>query len=335
MLQALGVSPEAESCYAHLFALKTATAEQLVDDRTDTASVIEMLEHLQDLGLATPVDDGGWQAIPLPEAVRVLRARRHADLDAAVLAADSFHLRLVAGNDSGTDGIQAIIGRPEVQGTMNRICSAAKTEIAAFDKPPYVTSRPPAVEWLESNSAEYQALDRGVSIRSVYHPGFNSDRLQELSLFIRHGERARTGDVPMKLVLVDHDVALIPSPISYAADQEVRATLIRHPILVEALQSLFEAVWDRSVSIVANDEGMSRDPRRGSLINLLMTGATDVAIASQLGVTERSVRRWIAEMMDELDVQTRLQLGAALARSDAIRSDMRALPAQHDRLGLN
>ncbi len=55
------------------------------------------------------------------------------------------------------------------------------------------------------------------------------------------------------------------------------------------------------------------------LISLLMTGSTDSAIANQLGINVRSVRRWIAELMDELDVTTRLQLGAALVRADVLR----------------
>lgn len=336
MLQALGVSPEAEACYMRLFGLKVATLDQIVTDAPteDRSDVIEMLDHLQDLGLAAQIDDRTWQAIPLPEAVRVLRARRTADLEAAIVAADLLHMRLVAGNDSGTDGIQGIIGRNDARATMDRICRVAQTEICAFDKPPYVTTGSPTVDWLEAHSPEYQALGRGVGVRAVYHPGFNAERLQEMSLFIGHGERARSGDVPMKLIVVDKDVALIPAPTSYAADQEVRATLIRHPMLVEALQSLFNAVWDRSFAIVESAGVIERDPRRSSLINLLMTGATDVAIASQLGVTERSVRRWIAEMMDEFEVQTRLQLGAALARSDAMHRDLKLLTATAGRPGL-
>jgi len=89
-------------------------------------------------------------------------------------------------------------------------------------------------------------------------------------------------------------------------------------MLVEALQWLFETVWDASVPIVTS--GFSEnDPRRQMLISLLMTGSTDSAIATQLGINVRSVRRWIAELMDELGVTTRLQLGAALVRADALR----------------
>ena len=53
--------------------------------------------------------------------------------------------------------------------------------------------------------------------------------------------------------------------------------------------------------------------------------ASDSAIATQLGINVRSVRRWIAELMDELGVTTRLQLGAALVRADALRSANQSL----------
>ncbi|WP_182561805.1 helix-turn-helix domain-containing protein [Microlunatus kandeliicorticis] len=326
MLQALGVSPEAEACYTALFAFRRGADLDALSSTGRCPEELERdLQELERLGLAARMGSE-WQAIPLPEAVRVLKARRDAELESALQAADALHSRLLGSIGNG-DGLQSVMGPSEVQGMLNRICEEAKKEICGFDKPPYVTTRSATREWLEANSAEYQALNRGVELRGVYHPGFGPERLKEMSLFISHGERARTGDVPMKLVLVDHSVALIPAPSSYV-NREIRATLVRHPILVDALQSLFEAVWDRSVTIVAGQDGPRRDPRRGSLINLLMTGATDVAIAGQLGVTERSVRRWIAELMDELEVQTRLQLGAALARSEAMREDMQRLAPQ-------
>ena len=63
------------------------------------------------------------------------------------------------------------------------------------------------------------------------------------------------------------------------------------------------------------------DPRRQMLISMLMTGSTDSAIANTLNINVRSVRRWISDLMDELGVSTRLQLGAALVRSDGLRGD--------------
>lgn len=314
MLQPLGVEPEAEAVYRRLAPMNSASAAALSEGEP-VEQVTQLLEELTQLGLVVSDDEDVWRAVPLPAALRALRERRVAEMDSTVTAAETIYTRLVAANDSDSDGVRAIIGRDDVQATMNMITDQAGVEVCAFDKPPYVTSRSATIEWLEQNSAEWNALSRGVGIRGVYHPGFDNTRLSEMSLFIQHGERARTGDVPMKLVVVDAEIAFIPSPLSYVSGQEVRATLVRHPIMVEALQSLFDAVWDRSLAVVVSGGNVVRDPRRSLLVHMLMTGTTDVAIASQMGVTERSVRRWISELMSELEVQTRLQLGAALAKT--------------------
>ena len=324
MLEVFEIDEESERLYGRLLALGNAPIEKLTDG-SPAEQVEEKLASLHDRGLALREVGGWWQAVPLPDALRALRAKRMAELDSLVASADAAQTRLLAMSDDGGHGLRSVIGRDAVQSAMNDISGRARFEICGFDKPPYVTTRPPTREWLESNSAEFQALLRGVRIRSVYHPGFDENRLSEMALFHEVGERARTGDVPMKLVLVDATVALIPAPASYAPDQETRATLVQHPIMVEALQSLFDAIWHRSLPIDTTAEGVHGSPRRDLLVSLLMSGTTDVAIANQLGVTERSVRRWIAGLMEDLDVQTRLQLGAALARSAALRDDSKQL----------
>jgi DNA-binding CsgD family transcriptional regulator len=103
---------------------------------------------------------------------------------------------------------------------------------------------------------------------------------------------------------------------------------VHNALLVEALQWLFEAVWEAAVPIQTTIKG-ENDPRRQMLISLLMTGSTDSAIANTLNINVRSVRRWISELMDELGVATRLQLGAALVRSDGIRGERSASADGH------
>ena len=118
----------------------------------------------------------------------------------------------------------------------------------------------------------------------VYHPGFDPDRLTELGLFARKGEQSRTAPVPMKLILVDSHTALIPSMRSYNPGHELRASIVRHSLLVEALQFLFEAVWDASVPILTSFSA-DNDPRRQMLVSLLMTGSTDRRSPTRSGST--------------------------------------------------
>lgn len=320
MLQPLGISPQAEAIYVVLAPLESATIPELADlASAQPEHVDKQLEELRQLGLAAELSQGLWQALPLLDVVNALRAQRLSELEMASVAAESLHSHLLAATESQADNIKIVVGREAIIAARRDICNAAKKEICAFDKPPYVVGRPNATaETLHETAPEWQALERGTSLRCVYHPGFDADRLAELALFAAKGEQSRTAPVPMKLVLVDSQVALIPSMRSYRPGHELRASITRHPMLVEALQWLFETVWDTSVPIITTGY-TENDPRRQMLISLLMTGSTDSAIASQLGINVRSVRRWISELMDELGVATRLQLGAALVRADGLR----------------
>lgn len=320
MLQPLGISPEAEAIYVVLAPLESATITELSNlASAQPEHVDKQLEELRQLGLAAELSPGLWQALPLLDVVNALRARRLSELEMASVAAESLQSHLLAASESQADNIKIVVGREAILAARRELCNAAKKEICAFDKPPYVQGRPNATpETLSEVAPEWQALERGRGLRCVYHPGFDTDRLAELALFAAKGEKSRTAPVPMKLILVDAQVAIIPSMRSYSPGQELRVCITRHPMLVEALQWLFETVWDTAVPIITTGYA-ENDPRRKMLISLLMTGSTDSAIATQLGINVRSVRRWISELMDELGVATRLQLGAALVRADGLR----------------
>ena len=282
--------------------------------------VSETLDGLGQLGLATESQPGHWHALPLLDVVNELKAHRISEIELASIAAESLESHLLAAGASEENDIKILVGRESIVAAHRELLDSAKRELCFFDKPPYVQVRPDVTEEASSTTPEWQALERGrESPRCVYHPGFDPDRLTELGLFAKKGEQSRTAPVPMKLILVDSHTALIPSMRSYLPGHELRASIVRHPLLVEALQWLFEAVWDASVPIMTSFSA-DNDPRRQMLMSLLMTGSTDSAIANTLNINVRSVRRWISELMDELGVTTRLQLGAALVRSDAFRN---------------
>jgi hypothetical protein len=314
MLQPLGVSADAEAVYVALAPIGAATTTHLMDLTHHSDGVEESLEELRRLGLATE-RSGLWQALPLPEVVKALRAQRLSEVEMASAAAEALHSHLVASSQSQTDKLRIIIGREAMLAANREICASAQKEICMFDKPPYAEDHAGSVEAITAESSEWQALERGAKLRCIYHPGFDAERLKELTLFAAKGEDSRTAPVPMKLILVDAQIAMIPSMRSYLPGHELIMSVVQHPTLVEALQWLFEAVWDTAVPIAAAGPS-DNDPRRQMLVSLLMAGSTDSAIASSLGINVRSVRRWIADLMDQLGVGTRLQLGAALVRAE-------------------
>ncbi|KGN34410.1 hypothetical protein N802_12690 [Knoellia sinensis KCTC 19936] len=87
--------------------------------------------------------------------------------------------------------------------------------------------------------------------------------------------------------------------------------LIRDPLLISTLAAYFDLAWEHShaVPYAASQPGDDR------LIELLGLGLKDEAIARFLGVGLRTVRRRVASLMAVHGVDTRFQLGAALAGS--------------------
>lgn len=319
MLQPLGISAEAEAVYVALGPLPSASVAELARLTSLTPEkVAETLEDLRRLGLATDSSRGNWRALPLLDVVNQLKAQRLSEIELAGVAAESLESHLLAAGASQAEEIKTLVGQQTIVAAHRELLDSARREICFFDKPPYAQARSTITEEALSVEPEWQALERNVILRCVYDPGFDTDRLAELSLFAKKGEQSRTSPVPMKLIIIDGHTALIPSMRSYAPGHELRASIVRNALLVEALQWLFEAVWEAAVPIQTTIKGES-DPRRQMLISLLMTGSTDSAIANTLNINVRSVRRWISELMDELGVTTRLQLGAALVRSDGFR----------------
>jgi sugar-specific transcriptional regulator TrmB/DNA-binding CsgD family transcriptional regulator len=320
MLQPLGISAEAEAVYVALGPLSSASVDDLAKLTGATPDEVrDTLEELRRLGLATE-SSTSWRPLPLLDVINQLKVQRLSEIEMASVAAEALNSNLLAAGETRDDEIKILVGRESIVAAHRELLDSAKRELCFFDKAPYVQVRPDVTEEGLRDAPEWRALGRGVNLRVVYHPGFDPDRLTELGLFARKGERARTAPVPMKLILVDSHTALIPSMRSYNPGHELRASIVRHALLVEALQWLFEAVWDASVPIMASFSA-DHDPRRQMLVSLLMTGSTDSAIANTLNINVRSVRRWISELMDELGVTTRLQLGAALVRSDGLKEE--------------
>jgi DNA-binding transcriptional ArsR family regulator len=322
VLEPLGVPADVEALYVVLASVEESDPHGLAARTGSTpATVGAHLDSLADLGLAVALGGGRWRALPLAGVAKGLRERRLAEIDAAAIAAENLSNHLLASTQNHDADIQVFVGREAAWVEYTRLCDQTTTEICLFDKPPYVGgASQTSIEVLRETSPEWQALERGVSQRSVYHPGFDPERLKEMALFSTVGDKSRTGPVPMKLVLFDQKTAFIPAMPSYLPGYEIRASVVHHPLIMESLQWLFEAVWDSSIPINAG-KYLDSDPRRRMLVSLMMSGSTDDAIANQLGINVRSVRRWIAELMDELGVTTRLQLGAALVRADSMRQN--------------
>ena len=72
---------------------------------------------------------------------------------------------------------------------------------------------------------------------------------------------------------------------------------------------LFEQLWLRAAAARPHPDGEAASDDRRRILELLMIGTKDETIARQLGLSLRTVRRRVAELMDELGARTRFQAG--------------------------
>lgn len=96
-----------------------------------------------------------------------------------------------------------------------------------------------------------------------------------------------------------------------------RLLVMRHPAMVEILTLLFELMWERAINVPGLEGPLPAKERwaaRRLLLDELARGAKDEQIARSLGLSLRTVRRRVAEVMDELGVDSRFQAGVEAVR---------------------
>jgi len=318
MWHAVGVSGHEEAVYEALARHRQATLSDIVAGvRLSRALATRTLGRLVDRGMATrlPGHPARYAAVPPEEAAASLIAEREREL--LRLRAHAHRLAEEVRRHDPTahhpaEVIQVIEGGANLRATFVRLQREARVQVRGFDRPPYLDNP------VGGNQEENKQLDhRGLTYRVVYDqsalaiPG----RMADIWQGIQRGEQARVyRNVPMKMVLCDDRLALIPvMKDGYQADE---AYLVHPSSLLDAFSELFEAVWERSVAV--NKSGNGRADRLSGqdtdLIGLLASGATDETIARTLGWSVRTVHRHVHRLMSMVGAETRFQAGMEAVR---------------------
>ncbi len=329
MLNVLGLDELQERAYRHLVQLPSASAADLAGRlRADAPHVLAALDALETMGLAArsvAIPDH-YTAAPPELALGSLIVDRQQDIRRAELELHSLTelFRSAAAERTHTDVIDVVRGRQAVAQHFAQLQRGATREICTFVKPEV------AVVSAADNVDEEVALDRGVTYRVVVEreafekPGF-AHRAAES---IERGELVRVIDaVPLRLLVSDRELGLLPLIADGAPDREVGALLVRPSGLLEALLALFDLVWARAKPIHVTEEGARIGAEGGldevdvRLLVLLRAGLTDQAMVGQLGMSLRTVQRRVHELMVRAEVTTRFQLGMVAAERGWLRSD--------------
>ena len=156
-------------------------------------------------------------------------------------------------------------------------------------------------------------LARGRRSRALYPARVLEEAPDVVRTRAEAGEQVRiVADLPSRLAIFGSNAALMSDSWGVSTG---RRLVVREAALVGALTSLFECIWERGVAVpglggAPGDE----DAMRRLLLHQLSHGAKDEQIARALGLSLRTVRRRVADLMLELGVSSRFQAGVEAVR---------------------
>ena len=142
--------------------------------------------------------------------------------------------------------------------------------------------------------------------------------LEEAPTVVRR--RAESGEliriaasVPARMVVFGREAVLAPDRWG---ENTGRRLVVREHFLVGALIALFDSAWERAIAVPGLEGSGGEDPQgeRRLLLHQLTRGAKDEQIARALGVSLRTVRRRVADVMEELGATSRFQAGVEAVR---------------------
>lgn len=317
MLEALGLDSTTESVYRALLthpewgvsaiAHHAGLDEDVVRRALDRLTELELLRNPAGRpGELRPVSPTVGLSTLLAQTQADLAFRqRQIEQTRMVVEAISAEYNAVRPTDSGAT--TRLVGLDAVRVRLEELAHGAKRECLSM-----VGGAQHGDTLEASQPLDQLALQRGVSIRSIYQESFRNHpgTLRYAKWLVELGGHARTVPVlPLRIVIIDGEVALVPLEPS---DPRSGALEIRSTAVSAAMVSLFEHVWAAATPFgdpPARDEGQP-SPQERALLQLLADGHTDEAAARELGLSLRTVRRMASDLMTRLGARSRFQAGA-------------------------
>ncbi len=316
VLSALGVSADDEHRYRQVLPLSGAPLDDVAATlRVEPAEVAEILAGLVELGIVRIQSDrvvvlGMDQA--LAAAITREAANAHQARDRLDDLAGAVPLLVAAGTKPApgeVENVQPLDGELSSGGNALELLTAMIEQ----SRGDLLFLRPDA--WLMPREAAIsevvaRTVASGRRSRAVYPLRVLYEAPEVLLTRTDAGEEVRLiDDLPTRLMIIGATHAILPEPLGFSDSPRL---LVRQGALVSALTLLFELYWEKAMPV--SELSGSQGSERIFLLRQLLSGAKDEQIARTMGLSLRTVRRRIAELMIELGADTRFQAGAEAVR---------------------
>ncbi|WP_133259962.1 hypothetical protein [Streptacidiphilus pinicola] len=298
-----------------------ALVAELCRPETEIRSVLDRLADLSLVARSWELAEGIRPVSP-EVALNALIASRHAEVMRAQreIAGAEFAVqqlltsyRAALPEQSDPLASERLTGLDATRLRLQQLAAEIRVEALAFAPG---GPQPPANREASRPLSE-AVLERGVSVRTIYLDSVcnDSDSRAHAQWLVDQGAKVRTVPaLPMRMQILDRTSALVPID---PEDSAKGAVLIKEPGAVAGLHELFERVWQQATPFGAASEARSErteaTAQEKTLLGLLSLGLTDEAAARRLGVSLRTERRMITDLMNRLNAASRFQLGQQAA----------------------
>lgn len=283
--------------------------------RGQSASLDPVARALLEQGrIGEPYDD---DETGLTRYSQALRTRADA------LDSQSQRLQLVANLlDSAIEGdnrgrIHSILDPEEIRDASALLLKNARGRVSIWDG---VRGCGPLITG-ELAEAREDATNRGVEMRIIFDEGalHESRSAEEVERSLAGGPEVRIiQQLPLCMLLRDGEEALLVTP---GPEGPIMARRVLLAALVALLHGMFDRWWQQAMPVSLrqrrkDSEQLVEEPTSETLqlIGMLSRGLTDQAIAREMGVSQRTAARRVADLSELLEAQSRFQLGVQAAR---------------------
>lgn len=311
-----GLRPEDEELYRVVLRNEGITKQQLGELTVSSPTEIdEAVDRFRAGGLVTVSGDALHPVAPADVLSPLAQARAQEllrEFDLVDALRDLIPTLAVEQLSSGSGGRADVdveaLGAHDVYAVIRDLIAASSGDVLWF--------RPD--QWRLERTADADAilpelLAAGRRSRAIYPAVVLEEAPQVVRRRAERGELIRiAASVPARMVIFGEEAVLVPDRWG---ENTGRRLVVREHFLVGALVALFDSAWERAIA-VPGLEGGAEDPQgeRRLLLHQLTRGAKDEQIARALGVSLRTVRRRVADIMDELGATSRFQAGVEAVR---------------------
>jgi DNA-binding CsgD family transcriptional regulator len=321
MLEYLGLNTTAEGVYRLMLDEPAwGVAELAVRLGVEPDEVRSALDELFELALLrkSAERDGGLRPVSPAVGLQQLLSRQQAELEERKQRVASGHAAMAAmvaeysaRSEAATEEAERVLGLDRIQQRLEELAETVRGEALSITPP--VQSASSIEAGLRNNAA---LMARGVTIRTAMQDAARNDRstLAYAQSLTDAGAEVRTAPVlPPRMLIADRETAIVPIE---PADTKAGVLVLTGRGVVAALVALFEQVWSTAVPLGAaktrDRQGVT--PQERELLRLLGQGCTDESAAKRLGLSERTCRRMMADLMERLGARSRFEAGLLAAR---------------------